>query len=51
MRCPRYAMAQLHEIKSPDHPAAGPAALTDGVERLQQLILAWARGAALLRSE
>src|SRR5580658_562380 len=40
---PAVREAQLHEIKSPIILQPGPAALTEGVERMQQLILAWAR--------
>jgi iron complex transport system substrate-binding protein len=40
---PAVRDGQLHEIKSPIILQPGPAALTEGVERMQQLILAWAR--------
>ena len=34
---------QLFEIKSPDILQPGPAALTDGVEQLHRIVLAWSR--------
>ena len=37
------AQRQLHEIKSSDILQPGPAALTDGVEQLHRIILAWCR--------
>ena len=38
------ARRQPHEIKSPIILQPGPAALTDGLEQLQRVILAWAAG-------
>jgi iron complex transport system substrate-binding protein len=46
---PAVRDGQLHEIKSPIILQPGPAALTEGVARLQQLILAWARAHQALR--
>jgi len=39
---PAVKANQLHEIKSADILQPGPAALTDGVRRLQEIISAWA---------
>ena len=39
---------QLFEIKSPEILQPGPAALTDGVEKLHRLIMAWGQTAAAL---
>jgi iron complex transport system substrate-binding protein len=47
---PAVRDGQLHEIKSPIILQPGPAALTEGVERMQQLILAWAREHQALRA-
>jgi iron complex transport system substrate-binding protein len=41
---PAVRDGQLHEIKSPIILQPGPAALTDGMEQLQRVILAWAAG-------
>ena len=38
---PAVLNGQLHEIKSADILQPGPAALTDGVEQLHRLIMAW----------
>ena len=38
---PAVRHRQLHEIKSADILQPGPAALTDGVEQLHRLIMAW----------
>jgi iron complex transport system substrate-binding protein len=38
---PAVRHAELHEIKSADILQPGPAALTDGVEQLHRLIMAW----------
>jgi iron complex transport system substrate-binding protein len=46
---PAVREGQLHEIKSPIILQPGPAALTEGVERMQQLILEWARQHQALR--
>ena len=40
---PAVRERQLHEIKSPIILQPGPAALSEGVERMQRLILEWAR--------
>jgi iron complex transport system substrate-binding protein len=40
---PAVRTGQLHEIKSPIILQPGPAALTEGVERMQRVILEWAR--------
>jgi iron complex transport system substrate-binding protein len=40
---PAVRTNQLHEIKSVDILQPGPAALTDGVRRLQEIISAWGR--------
>ena len=37
---------ELHEIKSADILQPGPAALTDGVEQLHRIVLAWSRSHA-----
>jgi iron complex transport system substrate-binding protein len=37
---------QLFEIKSADILQPGPAALTDGVEQLHRIVMAWAAGHA-----
>ena len=38
--------AQLFEIKSADILQPGPAALTDGVEQLHRIVLAWSKAHA-----
>jgi iron complex transport system substrate-binding protein len=43
-RIPAVRENQLHEIKSAEILQPGPAALTDGVRRLQQIISGWAGG-------
>jgi iron complex transport system substrate-binding protein len=41
-RVPAVRDGQLHEIKSADILQPGPAALTDGVRRLHEIIVNWA---------
>ncbi|HUY83034.1 MAG TPA: hypothetical protein VMU86_00545, partial [Steroidobacteraceae bacterium] len=40
---PAVLDGELHEIKSPDILQPGPAALTDGLRRLHEIIANWVR--------
>jgi iron complex transport system substrate-binding protein len=42
---PAVRNGQIHEIKSCDILQPGPAALTDGVEQIRQIIRGWAETA------
>ncbi|MES3003218.1 MAG: ABC transporter substrate-binding protein, partial [Pseudomonadota bacterium] len=44
---PAVKNAQLFEIKSADILQPGPAALTDGVEQLHRIVMAWGRAQEL----